>query len=45
MEIVSKLNTQGIFRFQKSVTTVARRLGISRYTIYNYLNEINGTGA
>lgn len=40
MKIVSELNAQGVFHFQKSIITAARRLGISRYTIYNYLNEL-----
>lgn len=40
LKVVSKLNDQGVFQYQKSIITAARRLGISRYTIYNYLNEL-----
>lgn len=38
-EIVNQLNDKGIFRLQKGVSLVAERLGVSRYTIYNYLNH------
>lgn len=41
MRIIAQLDKQGILQMQKSVTTIARRLGISRYTVYNYLNEMN----
>lgn len=42
MSIVMQLNEQGVFNIQRSVITTAQRLGISRFTVYNYLNEING---
>jgi len=42
MGIVMQLNEQGVFNIQRSVITTAQRLGISRFTVYNYLNEING---
>ncbi len=41
VNIVSYLNEQGVFNIQRSVITTAKRLGISRFTVYNYLNEIN----
>ncbi len=41
--IVTQLNEQGVFKIQRSVITTAQRLGISRFTVYNYLNEINGS--
>lgn len=41
MNIVMQLNEQGVFNIQRSVITTAQRLGISRFTVYNYLNEIN----
>lgn len=41
LNIVSWLNEQGVFNIQRSVITTAQRLGISRFTVYNYLNEIN----
>ncbi len=41
-KIVSNLNTQGVFMIKGSVETVAKRLGISRYTVYSYLDEIKG---
>ncbi|MEG1548416.1 MAG: PAS domain-containing protein [Clostridia bacterium] len=40
IQIVSMLNNNDIFSIQKAVPYVSERLGVSRYTIYNYLNEI-----
>lgn len=31
---------EGIFHLQRSVPYVAERMGVSKYTIYNYLNEL-----
>ena len=39
--IVRALNDQNLFAIQKAVPYVAERLGVSRSTIYNYLNELN----
>ena len=35
--IVQQLNTSGIFNIRGSISLVANELGVSRYTIYNYL--------
>ncbi|MDL2217192.1 PAS domain-containing protein [Christensenellaceae bacterium OttesenSCG-928-M15] len=40
MRIVSLLYENDIFSIQKAVPYVSERLGVSRYTIYNYLNEL-----
>jgi predicted transcriptional regulator YheO len=40
LEVISYLEKRGILKIQKSVQTIARYLGISRYTVYNYLNEL-----
>lgn len=37
-EAVAKLNERGAFRFRKSVEDIADALGVSRFTVYNYLN-------
>lgn len=36
------LDDQGVFLIRKSVETVAHAMGVSRITIYNYLNAIRG---
>ncbi len=36
------LDEQGVFLIRKSVETVADAMGVSRITIYNYLNAIRG---
>jgi predicted transcriptional regulator YheO len=33
------LEESGAFSYRKSVETVAAALGISRFTVYNYLNR------
>jgi len=38
--VVGELFKQGIFDVKGAVDIVARELGVSRYTIYNYLREI-----
>jgi len=40
VELVKKLNNQGVFLIKGSVDYVAEKLCVSRYTIYNYLEEI-----
>jgi HTH domain len=35
---VHRLDERGAFRFRKSVEEVADALGVSRFTVYNYLN-------
>ena len=38
--IVLKLDQAGVFAVKGSVNYLARALGASRYTIYNYLKEV-----
>ena len=35
---VARLNTRGAFRYRKAVEDIADALGVSRFTVYNYLN-------
>lgn len=42
IELVRLLKEKGVFRLQRSVPYVAERMGVSKYTVYNYLNEIEG---
>lgn len=39
-KLVRFLDERGAFRIKGAVDIVAHRLGVSRYTIYNYLNEV-----
>ena len=41
IELVRQLQDKGAFHIQRSVPYVAERLGITKFTVYNYLNEIN----
>lgn len=41
IEMIRKLKNAGMFNIQKSVPFVAEKMGVSRYTIYNYLNKIS----
>ena len=43
MEGINYLNRRGAFRVKNAATTVAKYYDISRYTLYNYLNDIEGT--
>lgn len=38
IQLVHRLQEKGAFQFKKAVQVVAERLGVSRFTIYNYLN-------
>lgn len=40
ISIVRDLKSRGMFLLRDAVDTVAERLGVTRFTIYNYLNEI-----
>ena len=40
--LLSNLERKGAFGFKKAVPLIAERLGVSRFTIYNYMNEIRG---
>lgn len=35
---VARLNQRGAFRYRKAVEDIADALGVSRFTVYNYLN-------
>jgi len=40
--VVKLLNEAGAFQLRKSVEQVAEVLGVSRFTVYNYLNRPEG---
>lgn len=40
MKIVALLDQKGAFSFRKSVPYVAKRLNVSRYTVYKYLDQL-----
>lgn len=40
--LIRRLSECNVFKFQKSVSYVAEKLGVSRYSIYKYIHEING---
>ncbi len=42
IRIVTLLEQKNAFSFRKSVPYVAKHLGVSRYTIYKYLDELSG---
>lgn len=42
LTLVSILKEKGFFQMQRSVPYAAERLGVTKYTIYNYLNELGG---
>ena len=39
--VISELYAQGFFKIKGSVNHVAKALGVTRYTIYNYLDKLN----
>jgi hypothetical protein len=41
-EAVARLNERGAFKIRKAVEDVADAMGVSRFTIYNYLNATDG---
>lgn len=42
ISVVRELNSRGFFLIKESVDLAAHALDVSRFTIYNYLNEIDG---
>lgn len=44
MEIVRRLDERGVFLVKGSVDIVSTKLNISKYTIYNYLDQIKKGG-
>ncbi len=45
MKVISLLDQKNAFSFRKSVPFVARRLQVSRYTVYKYLGELAAAGS
>jgi predicted transcriptional regulator YheO len=39
------LQTHGVFTLKRAVPRLAEHFGVSRATIYTYLNEMNGAAA
>lgn len=42
VQMIRYLNEKGAFSIHKGIPSVAEKMNISRYTIYNYLREIKG---
>lgn len=42
VEIVRFLYEKGVFLIKGAIEHVARKLGVSRFTIYNYVDEVRG---
>lgn len=40
LKVIALLRQKNAFSFQKAVPQVAQRLGVSRYTVYKYLSEL-----
>lgn len=43
LQVVAELERRGFFLVKQAPETAAAALGVSRFTIYNYLNELSGT--
>lgn len=43
--VVKDLKNQGLFLLRDGIDIVAHTLNVSRFTIYNYLNEIESSEA
>ncbi len=43
LRLVEMLSQQDAFSYRRAVPYVAAQLGVSRYTVYKYLDEVNGT--
>ena len=43
LAVVQDLKERGFFLLKESVETAAQALGVTRFTVYNYLNEIDQT--
>lgn len=42
MQVVAELDRRGFFLVKQAAETAAAALGVTRFTIYNYLNELGG---
>jgi predicted transcriptional regulator YheO len=40
LTLIEILDRKGAFQIKRAVPIIAKKLGVSRYTIYNYLNEV-----
>lgn len=45
LAVVADLRDRGFFRLKESVETAAQALGVTRFTVYNYLNELEQDAA
>lgn len=45
LKVIYLLNKKDAFSYRKSVPYISRQLGVSRYTVYKYLGEIEHLGA
>ena len=45
VKLIALLDQKNAFSYRKSVPYVAKRLGVSRYTVYKYLSELAGEPA
>ena len=45
LTLIEILDRKGAFQLKRAVPIIAKKLGVSRYTIYNYLNEVRDTGS
>ena len=43
VQVVAELDRRGFFLIKQAAESAAAALGVTRFTIYNYLNEINGS--
>ncbi len=43
-ELVKELETSGVFQIKGAVDQVALLMGVSKYTVYNYLKRIRAEG-
>jgi predicted transcriptional regulator YheO len=42
--VVEELQARGVFLLRDAVEMVAEALSVSKFTIYNYLNELSASG-
>ena len=43
--LIASLDSDGLFQFKGAVEYVARKMGITRFTVYNYLKRVRATAA
>jgi predicted transcriptional regulator YheO len=43
LQVVKELDAQGVFLLRGAVAKIAESLHVSRYTVYNYLEEIRNS--